>query len=172
MNPMSPSHISEEEHVLSCWGESFHFPERFATRKIFLFLEDLWVTASSVPYRVSWCRASRLKGFQGRGVRGFFTFFSLTRVGAEQLFIHAGLSGMMRLWHFPLAALLLQIQAERLSEPNICCCLPQPGTTHPGSSEIPEQSHRDSPPLIYKVFSISNTCEPDGRIQTCPHNHV
>lgn len=35
MNPMSPPRLLEEEHVLSCWGESFHFPEHFAKRKIF-----------------------------------------------------------------------------------------------------------------------------------------
>lgn len=80
INPMSPSHLYEEEHVLGCWGKSFHFPERFATRKIFLLLKDLCVTTSSVSYRMSWCTASHLKGFQGRGARAFFTFFSLTWV--------------------------------------------------------------------------------------------
>lgn len=129
----------EEEHELSRWGESLHFPEHFATRKLFLFQQDLSKSQPAQCQRLITCHDAGLaiwKWFQGKSVRGFFTFFSLTRVKEELLFIHAGPSGMMCGWHFPLAALLLEIQGrkdcQRLTSAVSSLSL---STTHLSSSE-------------------------------------
>lgn len=89
-NPASPgSSCWEEEHVLlSCWGESSHFPERLPQEKssflsfyLFIFISggSRLVTACSVStfyHTPRWCRAPCLKAFQGKRVRDFHAFSS------------------------------------------------------------------------------------------------
>lgn len=36
------------------------------------------------------------------------------------------------------------------------------------AQKIAEQSHGDSPPLIYRLSGVGNTCEADGRMKTFP----
>lgn len=69
MNPMFPSHLFEGEHVLSCWGESFHFPERFATKKnLSYFSADLDASQSNPRGFITQVSVFE-KGFKVRGLR-------------------------------------------------------------------------------------------------------
>lgn len=133
---MSPSHLFEEEHVLSCWGESFHFPERFATRKIFLFLKDLGVSQPPQCHRLITCHDAGLpisKGFKVRGLGVPIPSFS-PDLSQSRVIIHSSRAARddARMT-FSLSCFVVPDPRQRgLSEPNICCFLPQPqlGTTH------------------------------------------
>lgn len=70
MNPVSPSLRFEEEHVPNRWGELFHFPERFATRKIFLFPKDLGMSQPPQCQRLITCHDAGLPVWKGFKVRG------------------------------------------------------------------------------------------------------
>lgn len=96
MNPHVP--------ISSFWGRArtellgwiISFPRAFCHKKnLFISEGSRHVTASSVStsYHMSWCRASHLKGFQGKRVRGFYTFFS-PDLSQSRVIIHS--SGAMR----------------------------------------------------------------------------
>lgn len=91
-----------KKHVLSCWGESSHFPERFATKKIkkklfflFFFLnfqKDLGLSQHPPCQRFITFHdaggAPCMKGFQGKRVRDFYTFPS-PALSQSRVIIHS-----------------------------------------------------------------------------------
>lgn len=179
MNPLSPiSSFFWARARTELLGWIISFPWAFCHKKnLFISEVSQHVIASSVSasYHMLWCRASYLKRFQGKRVRLFFTFFFLTWVKVEKLFIQAGPSGMMRGWHFPSAALLLQIQGRKDCQSltsavfSLGLSLVQHIST---AKKINELSHRDSSSLIYRFQGVSNTCEADCKTKTYPHNNV
>lgn len=155
-NPASPSSSCwEEEHVLlSCWGESSHFPERLPQEKssflsfyLFIFISggSQLVTACSAStfyHTPRWCRAPCLKAFQGKRVRDFHAFSSS---GPSQSWVIIHSCRRVRddaplTFHRPHAPqpntsdrfVVADPRQKGLSEPNICCFLPepQPGATY------------------------------------------
>lgn len=140
MNPMSPSHLFEDEHVLSCWGESFHFTEHFAIRKIFLFLKDLSMSQPPQHHHfITYHDAGFLfwKGFRVRGLEISISSFSAP--SQSRVIIHSG--GLVRddaQLTFSLTGFVVADPKQKgLSELKICCFLPQPqlGLTYLTSKE-------------------------------------
>ena len=145
----TPSHLFEREHVLSCWGESFHFLERFVTRKkSLLFPADLDVSQSPHPHGF-FTRASLFeKGFKVRGLQISIPWFPWTESGCNNYSSTPSRQGWCPADTFPRRLCCCSSEAER-----IVGASPRPQPRKPSS-----RSHKAFfPPLISRLSGVGNT---------------
>lgn len=166
MNPVFPSHLFEGEHVQSCRGESFHFPERFATRKISLISRGSWHVAASPASPLHRTGLLIWKGFQGMKVIDFHSLLSLPPSQTAIIIHSCRLVGDdAQLAHSLDYFVAADLRQEGLSEPQI--------SLSQGAINDASQGHKAFySPLSSRVSGLSDTLKQDCKMDDKIHKSI